>query len=238
MPQSSLAIGALLGDSVRMRLLSPLLFLAPFAALAAEGPWPENPPPNRYDAMKQESPFVLATVVEAPKPAAESFTANWELTGAGTLQDGRDYVSIRSRDRRIAFTLAGNEVSNDPDAQGVSLASINWAQGWRKSTATLKKGTEFGKVEYSPEAATPQQPPVGNAGQPRTAGMPGVLPGAYPQPGVNQVGVNRGPGVRPGVNPNLVVPNPNGSLPSANIIQPPNQNGAPPTRKLRVINTK
>jgi hypothetical protein len=228
-------------------VLLPLLLTA-FSAGAAESPWPEKLPENRYDAMKEQSPFALATApAEPPKAPTESFTANWELTGAGTLPDGREYVAVRSRDRRVAFSLAGGEVSTDPDAQGVSLASVNWSPGYRKTSATLKKGTEFAKVEYSAEAAPPQQPP-GNPMNPggiqrNAAAMPGVLPGAYgsAQSNVNQVGgVNRLPGgVRTNVNANgLVIPNGQGGLPASNVIQAPNQNGAPQTRKLRVINTR
>jgi hypothetical protein len=74
-------------------------------------------------------------------------------------------------------------------------------------------------------------------------GIPGVLPGAQggnPQ-NINPIGANRVPGgIRSNVNANgLVVPNAQG-LPTANIIQaqPPQNGGAPPTRKLRVINTR
>src|SRR6478735_6034292 len=100
-----------------MRLLViPLLFSA-LAAGAVETPWPEKLPADRYDVMKEKSPFILATVPEAPQAPTESFTANWELTGAGTLPDGREYVAVRSRDRHLAFSLTGNEVSTDPESQ-------------------------------------------------------------------------------------------------------------------------
>lgn len=134
-----------------------LLLLVPLAASAAETRLTDST--TRYAAMLDQSPFALATVVEAPAGPTESFTANWELVGLSKLRnekgEERDYVSVRSRDRRLSFTLFGDEVATEEEAKGVSIHSIDRQENGRKSTVLLKRGAETGKVEFSQEASAP-----------------------------------------------------------------------------------
>jgi hypothetical protein len=150
------------------------LLLAPLAVSAAETRLTD--PSSRYSAMLSESPFALATVVEAPKEPTESFTANWELTGLAKLRDAngeeKDFVTIRSRDRRLSFTLLGNQEATEKEAEGVSIHSVDRQEGARKSTVMLKRGAETGKIEFSQEASAPpanaqMNPAAMNANQTR-----------------------------------------------------------------------
>lgn len=133
-----------------------LLLLFSLAASAAETRLDD--PMARYGAMLNQSPFALATVVEAPPEPTESFTANWELTGIAKLRNDqgeeKDFITIRSRDRRLSFTLYGEQVATEDEAKGVSIHSVDRREGARKSTVTLKRGTELGKVEFSQESST------------------------------------------------------------------------------------
>jgi hypothetical protein len=134
-----------------------LLLLAPLAVSAAETRLTD--PTARYSAMLEQSPFALATVVETPAEPKESFAANWELTGLARLRDEKgdekDYVTIRSRDRRLAFTLHGEQEATDEEAKGVSIQSVDRQEAARKSSVMLKRGSETAKVEFSQEASAP-----------------------------------------------------------------------------------
>src|SRR4051794_28473656 len=83
-----------------------------------------NDPASRYGAMLEQSPFALATAVEAPKEATAPFTENWELTSLARLRNAngeeKDFITVRSRDRRLSFTLIGDQEATEEEAKGVS----------------------------------------------------------------------------------------------------------------------
>src|SRR3954469_1393692 len=92
-----------------------LLLIIAVAVQAAELPARTNDPTTRYAGMMEQSPFALATVAEAPKEPTESFAANWGLSGLALLKDPagveKVFATIHSRDRRLSFTLVGDEPS-------------------------------------------------------------------------------------------------------------------------------
>lgn len=178
-----------------LALIAAVLWLAR-PAPATEAGWPEKLPLNRYDAMREQSPFALATVVEPPKAPTESFAANWELTGLAKLRDGqgleRDFVTIRSRDKRVSFSLFGDEPSTDPDARGITIAAVDRSPATRKSKVTLKRGVETAVVEFGQEVAPPPLPPNPggpNGGVPRGFQLPtpGAFGSNFPAPGAGNV---------------------------------------------------
>jgi hypothetical protein len=236
-----------------MRAALPLLLVTAVAALAVEQRTMD--PVNRYAAMMEKSPFALATVEEKPKDASESFAANWELTGLAKVRntggEEKEYVSIRSRDGRLAFTLIGTAESTEAEAAGVTLHSVDWQEGRRKSSVMLKKGSELANVKFGEDSAVAAPPPpnVGNPGlgaMPRP-GLQGVNPNLnnVPRPAPNTAQIQRGP----------IVP---GNMPARNQLntgailqgvpptvhpQPPGFNGvapnnADPRRRIRIINSK
>src|SRR5260221_14630487 len=79
-------------------------------------------PPERYEALIAKSPFALATPV-APPPAApdKSFADGWYVSGLAQL-DGKDFVTIKSRDLSVQFTLFGSDPAN-----GVVLKKVDWS---------------------------------------------------------------------------------------------------------------
>jgi hypothetical protein len=136
---------------------------------------PRAPAAVRYDALKNQCPFALATPVAAPELPKASFAANWYVSGIGRL-GGEDFVSIKSRDLASQFSLYGGET--DPKT-GVVLVSVKWMEGVGKSTVVLKKGAETAQLEFNeaevhgaPQPATvangtpngrPPMPPAGSA---------------------------------------------------------------------------
>lgn len=169
--------------------LSPTaLLLTLLAAQGAQSILPEALPVKRYEHMLEKSPFALATLAAPVQEKAPPVFANLVLTGVVPMRDERGaetyFVSIQSRDRQERFQLFGSE----PNAEGISIASVDWAPQVGKTTVTLKKGSEFGKVEFDEMAL---QTPVAAAAAPRPGQV--ALPGAVPMPGgVNPAAGNRG----------------------------------------------
>lgn len=237
-----------------MRLLPlSLLLLAATPAWAVESLLPEARPADRYEKSLAQSPFALATVVEAPAAPQESFASNWMLTGLSSMPDEngamQDFVTIRSRDQRVAFSLFGPEVATGDDIGGVSIVKVDRSPDVRKSTVTLKKGAEIAKVEFSAEVATPAPAPgpPQNGRPPAAPNMPGRPGGPPPNFNAQQGGGNRYQG-RGGGGPALprppTVAPPNVRLPGA---QPASTGGGPGAapvqaqpdhRRVRVIQSK
>jgi len=213
-----------------------VLALASSTPLRAENPdpIPQAWPSARYEKMKQQSPFALATPV-APVPDAQaSFAANWFVSGIGRL-DGEDFVTIKSRDLSTQFSLYGHDTNAE---NGLTLASIDWSEKIGKSTVIIKKGTETAKLEFN-EAEIRGPAQVTTAKGTQVAGAQGATPAAKP-------------GARPGATPFQTLPglalipqpgNPRATPPANRFPQPgqPPATGAPQQgqnrSRLRIINT-
>ena len=173
------AMSRLIRQFLSLSLL-PLLVASAFAAPSAAAPAPPagneaaapdelTPwPITRYEKMIRRSPFAPATA--APTAAATpSFAANLYVSGLAKIGD-RDFVSISSRDQTSKFSLFTGETNS----QDIQLVSVQWADAVGKSKVTVKKGTEFGVLEYDQalmQKASPAQP---------------INPGVPPPPGFGQ----------------------------------------------------
>lgn len=211
---------------MRAAFFSALLLAVATAAPAEEEAIPSSYPAERYASMRQKSPFALATPVVAPVPKQASFTQDLVIDGFSTMVvDGEDlpWVSIKDRDKREQFTLWGNE----PNAEGISIASVEQSPSMEKTTVMLKKGDEFGSVKYDPAAlAAPPPMAQGHPGQPNALNRPPGFPGQQIRPG-NQIQIPR-PNVAPQTN---VAPAPGAQAPGA--AAPANT-----ARRVRVITNR
>lgn len=202
-------------------------------AFAAHTILPEPLPASRYEKMIDSSPFALATVTAAPAEKGPGPFANLFVSAIAQLKDAdgkvQDVVTIKSRADQSTFTLVGNDAGKNE----IQLASIEWSDKVGATKVTLKKGTEFGTVEFDQaNLQGPSQPaPVPRALQP---GVPlPVVPGGNPQqrPGARLPVVPR---------PTSVPPVPTAAVPPQGV-QPNGaqglQQGATP-RRVRVINSK
>lgn len=190
----------------------PLLALVTSQAVALESALPVAFPADRYEKMGEKSPFALATPAAPVVAQQASFAANWFLTGAGRDPDGKDFITIKAHDGSVHFSLSGQEANPET---GVSLASVNWSDTFRETTAIIKKGAETAKLVFSKEdPAIPALQP--GAGRP-------PLPGAPMPPGGVRPG---GPGVTPpmGTQPRVTLPRPS----TAPVVNPPPVNGQTP----------
>jgi hypothetical protein len=155
----------------------------------ADDPVPKPFASNRYQSVRDHSPFAVATA-EAPPPAPQaSFAANLFVSGLGRWGDD-DFVTIKSRDAGTQFSLFGHET--DPST-GISVASVNWTDVVGKSTVILKKGTETAKLEFNEmdvhgaPAANPQNrpgAPVSNGNGPRPMQSPANMTGLPAVPAI------------------------------------------------------
>ncbi|RYD82951.1 MAG: hypothetical protein EOP84_08615 [Verrucomicrobiaceae bacterium] len=211
-----------------------MVLLTSASAIAAQSVVPAAYPSSRYAKLKSASPFALETPVAAPEAPKDSFTKDWVLTALNNEPDAqgvdRPIVSIMTRDQTQRIYLFGNE----PNKDGIAIASVERSPVTGKSKVTLKKGNEFGTVEYDQmliqsaggqdRNITPQGP--GGQRQPRIP-IPGGPPPLNPM---------KQPAGRP------VIPRP--TLPQAKNGAAPYPSAAPaPTngdarRRIRVINSK
>jgi len=167
-----------------MKRTLPILALLAGQALALQDVVPQAFPADRYEMMVKKSPFALATPVVPQVTVGPNFAASWYLTAVGRDAQGQDFITVKAQDGSVHFSLAGNEPNSDATspAVGVSLASLNWSDTFRKSTAIIKKGTETAKLEFSKEDAIAVVPPA--------AVKPGALgPGRPMVPGAPQLPV-------------------------------------------------
>ena len=230
-------------------LLSGFLFAT--SALAVESVLPVPFPAERYASIVEKSPFSLATP-PAPPPAeqAKGFASDYYVTGLATV-DQKDFVSIKSRDLSTNFSLFGNE----PNGDGIALVSVDWSKERGKSTVTIKKGTEFAKLEFNQaelqSVAAPMVP--GQPGRPMLPGQPGIRPVVQPQQPMPVTGAAGRPVTQTAVSiprpTNAPVftappplPNANGAPAGVNLPGVPNNaninNPAANQRRIRVINPK
>lgn len=203
---------------------------------AAQDASPTRFPSSRYEKMLEESPFALATPVAPVEAPKDSFTKDWVLTGISKMRDvqgvERDFVSIMTRDQTQRFAFFGNE----PNEEGVSIDSIERSPQTGRSKVKLKKGSEYGLVEFDQmlmQSAAPAAAPGAVPGRQ----APGALPPRIP-------GLN--PGKQP-LNGRPMIPRPNQPVPGG---MPQMNNGAgnaplpaqqPPggvRQRIRVINSK
>ena len=215
-----------------MPRLIAFLALVTSQSLAVESAVPAPFPSDRYEKMAEKSPFALATPAVPVTAPQASFAANWFLTAAGRDAQGRDFVTVKAQDGSAHFSLYGNEPYPDENspAFNVSLASINWSDTFRETTAIIKKGAETAKLVFSKEETV--------AVAPQPGGPKPLLPGQPPQPVINRPGV---PGANPaqGIQPRINLPRPS----TAPVVSPPppvTGNGAQPAagqdrRRIRNI---
>src|SRR5258707_6739054 len=128
-----------------MKTNSLVLFFfgAAAQAVAVESvvPVPGAFPPERYEALIAKSPFALATPIAPPATAPDkSFADGWYVSGLAQL-DGKDFVTIKSRDLAVQFTLFGSEPAN-----GVKLEKVDWSPSIGRSTVTIEKDGQTAKL--------------------------------------------------------------------------------------------
>ena len=155
-------------------------------------------PADRYEKMAEKSPFALATPAAPVVAPQASFAATWYLTAVGRDAQGKDFITLKAQDGSVHFSLSGNEANPET---GVSLASVNWSDTFRESTAIIKKGAETAKVVFSKEEAAV---PASQAGGVRPP-LPG---GAQPPPVTVRAGVGAGTPPAPGIQPRIALPRP------------------------------
>ena len=153
-------------------------------AWSADFSEPAALPADRYAAMREKSPFALATA-SVPIASTGSFAANWYLGAIGRLGD-TDFVTIKSRDLSVQFTLFGHEPNPE---HRVSISSVNWSDTVGESSVILQKGTETAKLEFNQSLLRAPAPAACGAHLRSSARFrshpcrPREHPGHRPQPG-------------------------------------------------------
>jgi hypothetical protein len=222
-------LSELLSALMRAAFYSTLFLAVAVSGHANETAVPTSYPAERYASMREKSPFALATPAAAPAaPKQAPFTQNLVLGGLGVVLDQGEekiWASIKDRDKKEQFDLYGNQ----PNTDGISIASVEKSAVSAKTKVMLRKGDEYGTVEYDAAAFAPaaaEQPavPAGRQ-QPRMGGPAGAV--NQPRASANRIQIPR-PNVAPQAN---VAPAPEIQTPGAP--QP-----APTARRVRVITSR
>jgi hypothetical protein len=219
-------------------------------AATVESAIPTLFPTERYETMIVKSPFALATPpAPTAAPPEKNFADGWYVTSLAQL-DGKDFVTIKSRDQAVQLSLFGDEPK-----EGVSVQKVEWSPSIGRSTVTIVKDGQSAKLEFNQaelqSAAPPQPMPAGRPPMPITTNNAAPRP-VIPRPtqpvvqGLpNQGFQNAGQGLQNAGRTNPVVqPQPYGGQQfggNANVGIP--KPGAPgvapasdPRRRIRVIN--
>ncbi|MGB8169566.1 MAG: hypothetical protein WCF18_18845 [Chthoniobacteraceae bacterium] len=200
---------------------------AAFGASAVESAIPSVFPAERYEAMIAKSPFALATPpAPVAAPPEKNFADGWYVSGLAQL-DGKDFVTIKSRDLAVQLSLFGT----DP-RDGIALQKVEWSPALGKSTVTIVKDGQTAKLEFNQaEMQSPASAPAPPSMAPGTARSQAVNPPmvrpAVPRPPQPVIQPQQYGGL-PNVNP--TIPRPNGGV--GGVVAP-----TPDTRRrIRVIN--
>jgi len=162
-------------------------------SFAAQTFLPEPLPASRYDKMLDGSPFALATKTEAPAEKGPGPFANLFVAAIYQLKESggklRDAVTIKSKTDQSTFTLT----SGQEEKNGLQLMRIEWSDKVGASKVSLKKGSEFGTIEFEQAnlQVVPQQSPLRKAPSPGGVPLPGAAP-INPRPGVRPPALPRG----------------------------------------------
>lgn len=152
--------------------LFPALWLLPCTLLIADQrPIPAPLPAARYDKLLEESPFAVATptapVAEPEKPWAENLSLGPVARYTEKGQEKGFVIVKRRGDNTGSFTLDGSA----PGPDGIELVKIEWSDNPAKTSAVVKKGTEFATLKPNEADFTNPTPPP----QPPRAGTPGAI---------------------------------------------------------------
>ena len=127
-----------------MKKILCLICLGFSALYAEEEPFPPVPIPlERYDQMRQRSPFVLPTaaVVETPAAAPE-WTTDFRIVSVLSFGD-ESVVLVRklSTDERIAFRREAN-------SKGMRLVELKMSPDPRNVSAVIEMDGREGSITY------------------------------------------------------------------------------------------
>ncbi|MES2568589.1 MAG: hypothetical protein V4710_00875 [Verrucomicrobiota bacterium] len=202
---------------VSFHCLATGLFLTA-TGFAVQNGMPEAKPGDRYAKMIERSPFAVATVVAPVVPEAADFGQNMYITGVDRwrMEDGSEKYRVHIKtqgDLRSNFSLLGNE----PNKDGYSIATVEWADNAKNTKVTIKKGTEFSILKFD-QQSTPSVPNANNV--PPNPNQPRL-----PVP-MNNTSNFQGRGIPQGMVPRSGPRTIQSPIPRPNMIPPPQPQGA------------
>jgi hypothetical protein len=160
------------------------LFITTLAAATvarAEEAIPKRPDFNRYAAMIERSPFVIATA-PAPVDTTPSWSKDLFIANAAHTPEA-DLLTISSMaDRGMKEYLS----TEGPNAKGYSISSIEWSDKPGATKANICKDGQCATIGFN-EALVFQPPAPAAQPMARPMPMPQVPPAGMPAPHVRGV---------------------------------------------------
>lgn len=179
--------------NILLKTAAGLLLAAPAFSLAADD-LPKAPAFARYEAMKNKSPFAVATAV-VPPPQAPNFAKDLYIANAAKLEDEGVVTLNSSTDKNFKEYLT----TKGPTQTGYAISNIEWSDRVGETKVTITKDGQVATLSFNQALlSTP------------VASMP-VL-----QPQITPALVPQGGGVQPNpyANQNMIKPAPIPTLPT------------------------
>ena len=199
---------------MKLRALPGLSLLTTFfaaRALLAADDLPRTQAFARYEAMKNKSPFAVATAV-APTPVAPNFAKDLYVANAAKLPDEGVVTLTSSTDKNMKEYLS----TKGPNAHGYGVSSIEWSDRVGATKVTITKDGQFATLTFNQALITQ---PIATAPNPVPQPVqPLQQPLQQPMPQISGQITNPlgGPSNVPNavVNPNVIKPAPIPTLPT------------------------
>lgn len=168
----------------RNNLIPLILGAVALAAATARGDdvLPQPASPKRYEKLAAHSPFAppTAPVQAAPTatpPPGPSWSDNLSVTSI--MQNGNVYfVTVMEKDSPDHYIIRSD---TEDETHHLAVASVKWADKADAVKVTLRKGTQFGDVQFDP-SALPDTSGAAPAAAPPPV-QPMMRPNLNPQPG-------------------------------------------------------
>ncbi|MBU3664785.1 MAG: hypothetical protein FGM15_02735 [Chthoniobacterales bacterium] len=176
---------------------------------------------SRYTPVWERSPFQVESV--APPPESAALSQSYALTGIAQI-NGDPIIFVLERATNLRHMIDKKKGAND-----LSLVQVDIQKEYAKSTATIRKGSEVGVIQFDALAAGAAMPPAGMMQAPVPVNLrPGVPVPVPAIPVAPQAQARPAPGVVPAV--------PGPAVPGNQQVQPAPGSGqqeAPPPRVIR-----
>ncbi|MBK1827393.1 hypothetical protein [Haloferula rosea] len=128
-----------------------LLLLITAMVGTATGEPPKQLMLGRYKPLWEDSPFTSKPIVTGPAPVANPLE-DYSLGGITKLADGYFAILFNKKDPKI------KEVVSPGSSSEFSIVKVDWAENWKETVVTLRKGSTTGTVTFEDKLITIKAP--------------------------------------------------------------------------------
>jgi len=150
-----------------MKIIISIILVAAAGLLHAEPP--KQLIISRYTKLWKDSPFTSKPVVVGPGPVANPLE-DYSLGGISKLADGYFAILFNRKDPTDKVVVSPGSKSD------FSIVKVDWADNWKETVVTLRKGATTGTVTFEDKLIAIKAPVAKKPAAKPSAKIPG-LPG-------------------------------------------------------------